>query len=249
MNGPEFDQLLVAGFRRWGFGVAEKRPAEAPVDYVLRRGKDTYLVHCKQMLAKSVSADALRALDEAMTASGAAGGYCLTTGAFTPEAEAFARERKIVLLDGPRLAEMLRKARDDVRAEPNCPQCGKRMVKRFAKQGTYAGQMIWGCPRFPDCKAILVVEDKAASAAAASNEAERRAIEALKKKFGEGVEIEPVESLPFPVFDLDVEGWLLFSVGREKDGARRSRFVAVHPSGKIRMLSAPGGASTGPASA
>jgi ssDNA-binding Zn-finger/Zn-ribbon topoisomerase 1 len=249
MNGPEFDQLLVAGFRRWGFGLAEKRPAEAPVDYVLRRGKDTYLVHCKQMLAKSVSVDALRALDEAMTASGAAGGYCLTTGAFTPEAEAFARERKILLLDGPRLSEMLRKARSDAREEPNCPQCGKRMVKRFAKQGAYAGQMIWGCARFPDCKAILVVEDKAASAAAAANEAERRAIEALRKKFGKEVDIKPIETLPFAVFDLDVEGWLLFCLEREKDGARQNKYVAVHPSGKMRMLAAPGGASAGPASA
>lgn len=40
---------------------------------------------------------------------------------------------------------------------PNCPQCGKLMVLRTAKQGKNAGQSFWGCTGYPDCKGILPV--------------------------------------------------------------------------------------------
>ncbi len=35
---------------------------------------------------------------------------------------------------------------------PNCPQCGKAMALRTAKQGQNAGQQFWGCTNYPDCK-------------------------------------------------------------------------------------------------
>ena len=35
---------------------------------------------------------------------------------------------------------------------PACPNCGKPMVKRTARQGSKAGQSFWGCTAYPDCK-------------------------------------------------------------------------------------------------
>lgn len=32
--------------------------------------------------------------------------------------------------------------------EPECPQCGKGMVRRVARRGTAAGKAFWGCPGF-----------------------------------------------------------------------------------------------------
>lgn len=239
MNGPEFDQLLTTAFRRWGFAVAEKRGADAPIDYVLRRGKETFLVHCKEMLAKSVCVPPVQAFYEAMSALGAAGGYVLTTGAFTSDADAFARERNIILLDGARLSDMLRKARGGPgRGEPNCPQCGRRMVKRLGKQGTYAGQVIWGCSRFPECRGLLTADE--AQSAPDEAQLEQRALEALKAKFRDGVEIRKLQSLPFPLFDFDPSGWLLFCVERGSSEAAADQYVAVHPpSGKVRLLAPP----------
>ncbi len=40
---------------------------------------------------------------------------------------------------------------------PNCPQCGKAMALRTAKQGQNAGQHFWGCIGYPDCKGTLKV--------------------------------------------------------------------------------------------
>jgi len=45
------------------------------------------------------------------------------------------------------------KARDDGDA-PACPECGKPMRKRIAKQGKQAGEAFWGCGGYPDCRGV-----------------------------------------------------------------------------------------------
>ena len=42
-----------------------------------------------------------------------------------------------------------------VQDEPLCPQCGAAMVQRTATRGTNAGNLFWGCSRYPQCKAIV----------------------------------------------------------------------------------------------
>ncbi len=37
---------------------------------------------------------------------------------------------------------------------PACPNCGKPMVKRTARQGSKAGRSFWGCTAYPDCRGI-----------------------------------------------------------------------------------------------
>lgn len=36
-----------------------------------------------------------------------------------------------------------------------CPLCDSEMTLRKAKRGNYAGQLFWGCNRFPECKGII----------------------------------------------------------------------------------------------
>jgi len=38
---------------------------------------------------------------------------------------------------------------------PLCPECGKPMRKRIAKNGKNAGGAFWGCSAYPDCKATM----------------------------------------------------------------------------------------------
>jgi len=42
--------------------------------------------------------------------------------------------------------------------KPACPNCGKPMVLRTARQGQKAGQPFWGCSGYPDCKGTRMVE-------------------------------------------------------------------------------------------
>ena len=100
-----------------------------------------------------------------VTSEGAAGGIVVTSGRFTPDAEAFARNNAIELVDGPALAELVaqvqqvdrqpadgRPATDGDVAAPPCPTCGSEMVHRTARRGAHAGSAFWGCSRFPKCR-------------------------------------------------------------------------------------------------
>jgi restriction system protein len=42
--------------------------------------------------------------------------------------------------------------------KPDCPNCGKPMAQRTARQGQKAGQRFWGCTGYPDCKGTRLVE-------------------------------------------------------------------------------------------
>jgi len=42
-------------------------------------------------------------------------------------------------------------------APPACPQCGKPMRRRTARQGPRAGLPFWGCSSFPDCRATVPI--------------------------------------------------------------------------------------------
>ena len=38
---------------------------------------------------------------------------------------------------------------------PSCPRCGKPMVMRTARRGPRAGEQLWGCTDFPNCRGII----------------------------------------------------------------------------------------------
>lgn len=40
---------------------------------------------------------------------------------------------------------------------PNCPICGKPMLKRTQKKGQQQGRQFWGCSDYPRCVGILAM--------------------------------------------------------------------------------------------
>ena len=113
MSWREFEMLVGEGFRLQGYSVAENfepGPDEG-IDLKLRMDGETYLVQCKQWRAFKVGVPVVRELYGVMAAKGAVGGFLVTSGRFTAEAEAFAEGRNVRLLDGPKLERMLKQAR------------------------------------------------------------------------------------------------------------------------------------------
>ena len=161
----DFEKLVAEAFQRDGYSVVENGGGgpDQGVDLVLRKGNEKFLVQCKQWKAYKVGVDVVRELYGVMAARGATGGFVVTSGTFSSDAEAFAQGRNIQLLVGPKLQELLQRARSgrtsppypNAVSSPACPLCGSRMVKRTAKRGQHAGSEFWGCVRYPECKGIV----------------------------------------------------------------------------------------------
>ncbi len=165
MSWQDFERLVGEYFRRNGFLVTMKggNYSDGGIDLVLRKNKEMYLVQCKQWKAYKVGVQQVREFYGAMAACGADGGYFVTSGIFTEDAQAFVRGLNIELVDGHRLRTMIDAARSkpvvstiQMRSQhttivPVCPKCGKKMKKRIARQGKNAGKEFLGCIGFPKC--------------------------------------------------------------------------------------------------
>ena len=172
----EFEQLVIEGFVRRGYHTAGgTRAAASGDDLLLRRDRETYLVHCKAWRSKKISLSAVKALHQAMQARGANGGFLVSFGRVGRDAARYAGGEKIQLLDGPALKTLIEPVRHSRRPaapavpapaagsaganravpeSPACPLCGKAMRMRTAKRGSHAGHGFWGCIDHPDCKGL-----------------------------------------------------------------------------------------------
>ncbi|MDP3191433.1 MULTISPECIES: restriction endonuclease [Comamonadaceae] len=168
MSWQEFELLVGEGFRQQGYQVIENGGggADGGIDLVLRKGGDKFLVQCKQWKAFTVGVTVVRELYGVMAANGAAGGFVVTSGRFTDDAEAFASGRNITLMDGAALFKLINQspaaratrpppaetASPKAVTAPLCPVCSKSMVQRVAKRGGSSGNAFWGCSGFPACR-------------------------------------------------------------------------------------------------
>ena len=177
MSWRDFERLVGEAFRLRGYTVTETGGgADGGIDLQLTRGGETFLVQCKQWKAYKVSVKVVRELYGVMAAQGAAGGFVVTSGAFTAEARAFVQGHNIELIDGPALKAMIDTARSSTAhsskprgnvtnrpaaepvAVPACPRCSSTMIKRVARKGGNAGNAFWGCSSYPQCRGVRAID-------------------------------------------------------------------------------------------
>ena len=53
-----------------------------------------------------------------------------------------------------------RKAQAVENGAPDCPECGKPMLRRMQKKGKMQGREFWGCSDYPNCKGIRNINDQ-----------------------------------------------------------------------------------------
>jgi len=184
MSWQDFELFVGEIFRMRGFSVAESGGggADGGIDLTLRKGKEVFLVQCKRWREFKVPVNVIRELYGVMAAQGAAGGFVITSGVFTTDAQSFAKGRNIELVDGEALEKMLiassklaannhitPKTSEQVvvpapetavvsDTNPACPRCGIPMIQRVAKKGPTTGQLFWGCAEFPKCTGVRKFE-------------------------------------------------------------------------------------------
>ena len=171
----DFEFLVAEAYRRQGFQVEYSlgRGADGGVDLVLRKDDRISLVQCKQWKVFSVGAPVIREMFGLLTSERADEAIIVTSGSFTRDAQSFAEDKPIRLVDGPQLLALVQSVQirpastepETVEAPaqaavPACPECGKPMVLRTARRGTNAGSQFWGCSTFPECKGMLHVNTK-----------------------------------------------------------------------------------------
>jgi restriction system protein len=182
MDWSAFEALLGEAYRRKGYRVVEtgRGGADGGIDLALTRDGALTLVQCKHWKARQVGVTVVRELLGVMTARKAAAGIVVTSGRYTDEAQRFARESGVELVDGTALQVMLAEARRsgppspaarpqpmqrsaaaaprDTPAAPACPACSKPMTRRVASKGANAGQAFWGCSAFPRCRGTRPID-------------------------------------------------------------------------------------------
>ena len=164
-----FESVVEALFRQVGFEVrAQPHDAVGGTDLWLFSpadpGAPVSVVRCRSTLDRRVGVGRLRELRGVMAARNVDRGQFVCASRFTPEAEAFAQENGIHLIDGDRLLGLIarrtpaqRRALLDLAFagewwRPTCPACGDRMTERTAGK---RGRPFWGCTGFPRCRGTL----------------------------------------------------------------------------------------------
>ena len=177
MGWQDFELLVGEAFRQRGYTVVETGGGgpDGGVDLLLKREGERALVQCKHWKTWRVGVAVVREMLGAMTAQQASQGWIVTSGRFTAEARAFARQHRIELVDGDGLAALLKggpsprsahvgapmtasRAVETASAPvgqaaldvPACPVCSRPMVRRVARKGTHVGQSFWGCSGFAE---------------------------------------------------------------------------------------------------
>lgn len=162
----EFEILVGDYFIREGFVIQEQ--GGKAVDFVLEKDGRRHLVQCKHWRAKKITEAEVQDLFRHMAAVNAGSAYMLTIGGYTRQAIAFASGKRIELVNGAGLAQLIEEVQQDLseitqsrldvvrdadRTQPRrvviCPRCGRAMSRREEKA---TGRSFYGCSRYPACK-------------------------------------------------------------------------------------------------
>jgi len=172
LDPHEFERLVGAAYEQRGYRV-DFAPGgrDGGIDLVMRRGDETVIVQCKNWYRGFTGVHEVRELFGALHASHATRATFVSSGVFSEDAEAFARQNSVELIDGEALLDMIDSVHDSVavpasrsgpKAAPSsslnrdkpCLICGSPTVRKTAHRGENAGSSFWSCSRWPDCSGV-----------------------------------------------------------------------------------------------
>lgn len=159
MDWQNFELLVAEGFRRLGYAVDNRGwyVPNSPVHISLQKNGERTLVECRQWQVAEIGLGPVRELYHALGVEHADGGLLVTSGRFSAEAQAYARDKPIGLIDGAALMELVEAVQKEVptaasAAEtPHCPVCERPMTRKKAGRDSTIGQVYWGCSAYPRC--------------------------------------------------------------------------------------------------
>lgn len=168
LEWKRFEDVVAAYSQELGYeAVTTRVGADGGVDVQLFQGgnpQPVMIIQCKAWDAYKVGIKPVRELFGVMAADRVPNGAFFTTGEFTAEAEEWARDKNLDLVNSreflSRIGQLSPIAQDKLLTiatqgdytTPTCPSCNVKMILRTASKGANAGSEFWGCRSYPRCK-------------------------------------------------------------------------------------------------
>lgn len=150
LSPAQFETYIAELFRSLGYHTTVTGgKGDGGVDVEAEKDGHKHYIQCKKFITSKVPVGAVRDFYGAIADRIDGGkGYFITTNVFTLDAEKFASDKPIELVDKFKLMEYMRLANVGIpTAQPViCPKCGNSLVKRNGKYGLFLG-----CSTYPKC--------------------------------------------------------------------------------------------------
>lgn len=151
MKPKEFEEYIADLFSKLGYKTEVVGGGyDRGVDVIAEKDGLKHYIQCKKYITSVVGVSGLRDFYGAIADHLAqAKGYFITTNKFTLEAERFAEDKPVELIDGFKLIQYIRLAEKSKNKSDSkvCPKCGGKLEERVGKYGKFLG-----CSNYPKCQ-------------------------------------------------------------------------------------------------
>ena len=154
MNPNKFEYYIADMYLRLGYKTKQVGGSyDGGIDVIAEKDNIKHYIQCKKYVTSKVGVGEMRDFYGAMAGKLSNGkGIFITTNIFTTEAENFAKDKPIELIDGDSLLKLIKLAKkeDEVietERAGKCPDCGGELKNKNGKYGKFLG-----CSNYPKCK-------------------------------------------------------------------------------------------------
>lgn len=183
-----FEELCATLYRRMGWQAhTTRKTGDGGIDVIVTKAGETRIIQCKCRTQGKVGVGPVRDLFGVVTAESAAGGILMTNGTFTEGAITWAQKRDIQLIDGTKIAALIRehlptsdllpdacvlarmKEEEERKREQQAEQAFARLTKRLSEPCPRCGKALTlrrgrrgaflGCTGYPTCMHTSDVAD------------------------------------------------------------------------------------------
>jgi len=150
LTPTQFEEYIAALFQSLGYETkVTGGSGDGGVDVEAVKDDHVHYIQCKKYISSKVPVSAVRDFYGAIADRVDGGkGYFITTNVFTLDADKFAEDKPIELIDKFKLMEYMQMVDTTVpeAKTPVCQKCGSELVKRKGKYGPFLG-----CATYPKC--------------------------------------------------------------------------------------------------
>lgn len=154
LHPNDFENYIADMYSRLGYKTEKVGGSyDGGVDVVAIKDNIKYYIQCKKYITSKVSVGDVRDFAGALMDKLSQGkGIFITTNIFTTEAEKYAEDKPIELVDGDELLKLVKLANKENEIIKNketdiCPTCGGKLLEKKGKYGKF-----FGCSNYPNCR-------------------------------------------------------------------------------------------------